>query len=65
MCGISGLISYNNYIDVDIRDELKEQGYTFLTNCDTEVIIYAYKEFLFFISHAQVFKSKSSGETCL
>lgn len=34
-----------NYIE--IRDELKEQGYTFLTNCDTEVIIYAYKEWGF------------------
>ena len=31
-----------NYIE--IRDELKEKGYIFNTNCDTEVIVNAYKE---------------------
>lgn len=42
----SGLhISYNGeiYNYIEIKDELKELGYTFTTNSDTEVVLIAYK----------------------
>lgn len=39
-------ITYNGeiYNYIEIREELKDKGYNFYTNCDTEVIINAYKE---------------------
>lgn len=40
------VITYNGevYNYVQLRDELKERGYQFKSNCDTEVIIAAYQE---------------------
>lgn len=40
------VITYNGeiYNYVQLRDELKAKGYTFRSNCDTEVIIAAYQE---------------------
>lgn len=39
-------ITYNGeiYNYIEIREELKEKGYKFKTNCDTEVILNSYKE---------------------
>ena len=39
-------LTYNGeiYNFKDLRRELINKGYTFQTNCDTEVVIYAYKE---------------------
>ena len=48
MCDDSGeiWITYNGeiYNYIEIRDELQAKGYRFKSNTDTEVIIYAYKE---------------------
>lgn len=40
------VVCYNGeiYNYLDIRSELSNNGYRFISNCDTEVIIYAYKE---------------------
>ena len=39
-------ITYNGeiYNFIDLKNQLIQKGYEFRTNCDTEVIIYAYKE---------------------
>ena len=40
------VVTYNGevYNYIELRDELKEKGYKFSSNCDTEVIIAAYQE---------------------
>lgn len=48
MCDKDGIvwITYNGeiYNFKELRDDLQNKGYVFRTSCDTEVVIYAYKE---------------------